>query len=178
MARISLRFACADDALRLERRSLVTLSALLARAIESLNFLLILQNQPLSDLLSHFTDAFVDRVRMLRLRDLVALSAESCEAALYLVLTMMQLNGAQVRDQLRARCPAFFSEEHFLLLEAQELLYRVGQAPSAAERLALLAEAAENCRKLGARLSLAALVELCAQFRFWRYYEGALPSRL
>lgn len=167
-----------DDALRLERRSLVTLSALLARAIESVNFLLILQAQNLADLLSHFTDAFVERVRLLRLRDLVAFSAESCEAALYLVLTMMQLNGAHVRDQLRARCPAFFSADHFLLLEAQELLYRVAQAPSPAERLALLAEAADNCRKLGARLSPAALVELCAQFRFWRYYEGALDLAL
>lgn len=163
------RLKKADEARKIEARSLQSMQHLLVRALEAAAFASLLHEYGFPELAAQLAPEARQRLVALRFRDLVQANPDAVELARQLGSLAVQRAGQPAVDLLSQRCPSFFSSADHARFQAEELLQRADRAHDDRERREALQAATRLLLRAPLQLKLP---EVAWRLRFHRHYQG------
>ncbi|KAJ7596975.1 nucleoporin [Mycena floridula] len=172
-----------QEAWKAEQSSVSELLSLLARTIEALSFVLLLNDYRLPELITQCDPQVQNLITSLTYEDLItSQTGMSVSRALVNVIIDQQI-GQQISvdtisEVLQHRCGAFCSTDDVMLYKAKENIKKAIETRNLKERQNWLAESLRLYLKGARILSVEKLREICGDFQHLNYSRGALELPL
>ncbi|KAF9462165.1 nucleoporin [Collybia nuda] len=172
-----------QEAWKVEQNSVSELLSLLARTIEALSFVLLLDDYRLGDLVSQCSPDVQKLINSQSFEDLVtSQNGMMISRALVNVLIDHQI-GQQISvdtisDVLQHRCGSFCSTDDVMLYKAKENIRKASEIPNPTERQNWLAESLRLFTKAARILEFDKLREICGDYQQLHYAKGAVELPL
>lgn len=167
-----------QDAFAAEKNFLMNFKSLVDRSIETLMLWQVLNEHNFEDVVLHLEPVIRDRLKHIKLRDLITSGQEICSALINSLVGSYYDDIAStdaISERLRDVCPNLFSSDDAVITKAGELLMLAKRSRDKSEQERILRDALHCYRRVTHHINLEGI---CAMFESVQFYEGVVELAL
>lgn len=167
-----------QDAFAAEKNFLMNFKSLVDRSIETLMLWQVLSEHNFEDVVLHLEPVIRDRLKHIKLRDLITSGQEICSALINSLVGSYYDDIAStdaISERLRDVCPNLFSSDDAVITKAGELLMLAKRSRDKSEQERILRDALHCYRRVTHHINLEGI---CAMFESVQFYEGVVELAL